>query len=330
MQCGPFLLNRTIVVWTVIGWFIGVLTVLGEQPDEKTDRSLELTAGSTSIQEISRLIETNQLEAAREQLRQEIRERGPGYQTYFLEARILFGERRFEGSLKALEQSFALDKRDPKVYLLAGMNWVVLDRLDLARPFFEQAVKLAPGDETMHYHLGRYYYTAQHFSLAEREFREVVRLNPASVKGYDNLGLAREAQTKDAEAVACYRKAIELAEQQGLRTEWPYLNLGKLLLAKDLHEESLALSRQAAEMNPSSAEAFYVQAKALQKLGKETETLQALQRSIQNDPKFSESHYLLGRLYLRQGRKAEGEKEMEVFQSLKQQERKKSGGMSVR
>ena len=47
----------------------------------------------------------------------------------------------------------------------------------------------------MHYHLGRYYKTAQHCSLAEREFREVVRLNPASVKGYVNLGLAREAQT---------------------------------------------------------------------------------------------------------------------------------------
>jgi tetratricopeptide (TPR) repeat protein len=330
MQVQRILPNRTPLLCITICWVTGYVLAQSEQPGGNADRSLELTAASTSIQRISRLIDTNQLEAAREHLKQEIRERGSGYQTHFLEARILFSEKRFEGSLQSLEKSFALHKRDPKVYLLAGMNWVVLDRLDLARPFFEEAVKLAPGDETMHYHLGRYYYTAQHFSLAEGEFLEVVRLNPASVKGYDNLGLALEAETKNDEAVACYRKAIELAERQGLRTEWPYLNLGKLLLAKNLPEESLALSRQAAERNPSSAEVFYVQAKALQKMGKEAEALQALQRSVRNDPKFSEAHYLLGRLYLKQGRKAQGEEEMKIFQSLKQEERKKSAGMGTR
>jgi tetratricopeptide (TPR) repeat protein len=83
-------------------------------------------------------------------------------------------------------------------------------------------------------------------------------------------------------------------------------------------------------MNPRSAEAFYVQAKALQKLGKEADALSALRRSIENDPKFSESHYLLGRIYLKQGRKSDGQKELEIFQSLKEQERKKPGGMSTK
>lgn len=298
------------------------------QPDHRTDRSLELTAASAPIQAIAQLIGANQLHAARQKLHQEVARAGASSQTHYLEARILFAEKRFEDSLKALERSLALERREPKAYLLAGMNWVVLDRLDLARPFFEEAARLAPQDEAARYHLGRYYYTAQFFALAEREFRAVVHLNPDLVKGYDNLGLALEAESKDEEAVAAYRRAIELAEQQKLQTEWPYLNLAKFLLAKGRSAESLELARRAGEMNPQSAEVLYVQGKALQKLGREDEALRVLERSVAMDAKFSESHYLLGRIYLKQGRKSEGQSAMETFQALKEQERKKSAGMS--
>ena len=134
----------------------------------------------------------------------------------FLQARILFAENRHQESLKQLERSFALHRQDARVYLLAGMNWVILERLDLARPFFEEAVRLAPGDGMMQYHLGRYYYSAQRFAQAEQAFRAAVKLNPDSVKGYDNLALALEAQRKTDEAEASYRKAIELAGLQKL------------------------------------------------------------------------------------------------------------------
>jgi tetratricopeptide (TPR) repeat protein len=300
---------------------------LSTPSSEREDRSLELIGDSPSLQLVARLIDEGRFDAARQRLLAEVNEQGSNYQTHFLEARILFGERRFQDSLNALQKSFSNEKRDPRVYLLAGMNWVLLDRLDLARPFFEQAVKLAPANDMMHYHLGRYYYTAQHFAMAEREFREVVRLQPEAVKGYDNLALALEAQSKDEEAIECYRKAIDLAEQQHLKTEWPYLNLAKFLLAKGHADESLSLARKAGEKNPRSAEVYYVQGKALQRIGKDDEAVQALLRSIEIDPKFSESHYLLGRIYLKQGRKAEGQNEMETFQLLKQGERNKPSGM---
>jgi tetratricopeptide (TPR) repeat protein len=148
------------------------------------------------------------------------------------------------------------------------------------------------------------------------------------VKGYDNLALALEAQTKTEEAEACYRKAIELAELQKLKTEWPWLNLAKLLIEKGQHEESLALLASAQRMNPRSAEVFYVHGKVLQKLGREAEAEAALQRSVKNDAKFPDSHYLLGRIYLKQGRKTESQREMEIFQGLKQSSRMTGGGMA--
>jgi tetratricopeptide (TPR) repeat protein len=304
-----------------------VMLSLVSQAEPQPGLSPASIASPRPLQMIARLIDEGKLAAARKQLQKEVKARGENYQSLFLEARILFGEKRFEESLKQLERSFALHRQDARVYLLAGLNWVILERLDLARPFFEEAVRLAPGDGMMHYHLGRYYYSAQRFAQAEQAFRAGLKLNPDSVKGYDNLALALEAQTKTDEAEASYRKAIELAGTQKLATEWPWLNLAKLLIEKGRHEESLALLESAQRMNPQSAEVFYVRGKVLQKLGREAEAEAALQRSVQNDAKFPDSHYLLGRIYLKQGRKSESQREMEIFQELKQSSRTKGGAM---
>jgi len=279
------------------------------------------------LQAIARLIDEGNLAAARQQLQKEVTRHGESYETFFLQARILFAEKRHQESLNRLEQSFALHREDARVYLLAGMNWVILERLDLARPFFEEAARLAPGDGLMQYHLGRFYYSAQRFGQAEQAYRAALKLNPDSVKAYDNLALALEAQRKTEEAEVCYRKAIELAGLQKLTTEWPWLNLAKLLIERDRHEESLALLESAQRMNPQSAEVFYVRGKVLQKLGREAEAEAALQRSVQNDAKFPDSHYLLGRIYLKQGRKLESQREMEIFQGLKESSRPKGGAM---
>lgn len=305
--------------------FIVILCLAAAQTESPL--AVEGPGNQVTLQTIGQQIDEGKLALAREQLEAEVRARGETYQTLYLQARILFAEKRYQESLKQLERSFALHRQDARVYLLAGMNWVILERLDLARPFFEEAVRLAPDDAMMHYHLGRYYYSAQRFSQAEQAFRAALRLNPDSVKAYDNLALALEAQTKTEEAEVSYRKAIELAEIQKLTTEWPWLNLAKLLIEKGRHEESLKLVESAQRMNPRSAEVFYVHGKALQKLGREAEAEAALKHSIQNDAQFPDSHYLLGRIYLKQGRKAESQREMEVFQGLKQSSRMAGGGM---
>jgi len=304
-----------------------VVLFLALQAESLPGLGAEKAVNPLPLQAIGQLIDQGKLAVARQQLQEEVRTRGENYQSLFLQARILFAEKRYQESLKQLERSFALHRKDARVYLLAGLNWVILERLDLARPFFEEAARLAPADGMMHYHLGRYYYSAQRFAQAEQAFRTALKLNPDSVKAVDNLALALEAQRKTEEAEASYRKAIELAEAQKLQTEWPWLNLAKLLVEKGRQEESLAVLDSAQRMNPQSAEVFYVRGKVLQKLGREGEAEAALQRSVQNDAKFPDSHYLLGRIYLKQGRKTESQREMEIFQGLKQSSRPKGDTM---
>jgi len=289
---------------------------------QNSDRPLEVLPLNGTAQGLEMLIESGRLQEAQEQLKKEIIAHGETHRTFYLEALILFKEKRFTESLKKLERSFALEKRDPEVHKLAGLNWVVLNRLDHAEPFLQAAVQLAPSDSMAHYYLGRLYYTAQHFSQAESQFRETTRLNPTFVKGHDNLGLALEALGDEEAAIQSYRRAIELNELQKLNNEWPYLNLGKCLLALNRDQESLTCVEKATQINPKSAEAFYVLGKLLNKLGRNAEALEALAHSTRNDPNYAEPHYLLTRIYLQQGRKDEAQRESLLFQRLKNSEKK--------
>ena len=281
-------------------------------------------------QTIEHLIDSGELREASEKLRENVARSGETYESYYLEALILFKENQFLESLKKLERSIRLEKRDPMVNRLAGLNCVVLQRYDAARSFLEASAELAPNDPMAHYYLGRLYYTIQRFPQAVTEFEQVVKLNPSFAKGHDNLGLALEAVGSEEAAIGAYRKAIELDEQQNSQSEWPYINLGKFLVTKNRFQESLKLLEKAVQINPKSAEACYVLGKVLDKLGRDEEAIKALKNSTSNDPAYDEPHYLLGRIYRKLGDEPEAQKEIQIFQQLKVNKQKKEGSETVR
>jgi tetratricopeptide (TPR) repeat protein len=273
--------------------------------------------------EVSRLIDANKLGEASSRIRELVQLGGENYKTLYYEALILFKENRYSESLKTLERAFATQKYDPDLYFLAGMNWVALNQLRLARPFYLAACQLAPEDALMHYHMGRLYYTDQQFAAAEKSFRRTLEIDPTFVKGHDNLGLALEALGKEEEAIESYRKAISLTEQQGLNYEWPYVNLGRFLFKKNRFDESLDLARRATVVNEHSSESFYLLAENLNKGGKLPEAKEALKVAIKNNPEYSKPHYLLGQILRRQGLQEEARKELQVFQELNEREKGK-------
>ncbi len=267
---------------------------------------------------LEKLIEAGRLTQAREALAKLHAAQEQTPTTRYLEAKLLFRERRFVDSLRQLEPLISKSSGLVQVEAnkLAGLNYAQLNRLDLAEPFLKAATELAPGDALAHFHLGMLFYTTSRFAAAENEFRQTVTLQPAFAKAYDGLGLALEELGRDEDALRAWRKAVELLESQKLRDGSPSLNLGKFLLTKNRWAESLPLLQKAAQLSPNSAEAWFLWGKALFKSDQAASAVKALTQAVQLASDYAEAHYLLSRIYLYQGRAEEAQKELRIFQEL--------------
>lgn len=311
-----------------------VLPCLGRElqiPEQQIDN---LPSG-TPITIIEKLIDSGRLEEAQNRLKILMSSQGETSTTLYLEARILFKEQRFNESIDKLQRALSTGKPDWKAterskrdarsdepieseaYKLIGLNYVLLNRLDLAEPFLKASVEQSPNDHVARFHLGLLYYSTSRFSVAESEFRRVVKLRPTFAKGHDMLGLTLEEIGNEEAATQSYRRAIELNRGQKFQDSSPYLNLGRFLLTKNRFEESLPLLQKAVHLHPKSAEGAFLLGKALNKLGKEAEAVKALGQSIQIDPTYAEPHYLLSRIYLSQGREADARQELQTFEQIR-------------
>lgn len=113
-----------------------------------------------------------------------------------------------------------------------------------------------------------------------------------------HLGLAYSLLEKDAEAIASYRKCLEL--KPGLYEA--ELNLGVVLLRQNQNAEALALLKTAAEKKPQEFRPRYYCAEALRESGKFAEAETEYRAAVVLDPKSAGAHLGLGRVLSRLNR----------------------------
>jgi tetratricopeptide (TPR) repeat protein len=104
-----------------------------------------------------------------------------------------------------------------------------------------------------------------------------------AAKAHNDLGAALASAGKDAEAVAEYRKAIDLAPTRYDAR----MNLGALLSRLDRNEEAIAEFEAASKIQPKSVEPLVYAALTYQLMNRWPEALAAAQRAYEADPKAS-------------------------------------------
>jgi len=90
-----------------------------------------------------------------------------------------------------------------------GKALMVLGRREEALPHFRRAVQIDPDQEEGHYHIGVLLMDSD-LASAEKAFVETVRVNPENFKARNNLGLVLMSLSRDTEAEAQFRAALEL------------------------------------------------------------------------------------------------------------------------
>ncbi len=235
-------------------------------------------------------------------------------------ANSFFVARQFEKARVTAVSLLDTDPNNASALKIKGNSEYFLGDFEKSISTFVTLLDRHPDDEEGAYMLGRIYYQEDRYDQAIGQFQRLIGQNPTAYKAWDNLGLCWEAKGDTGKATAHFLKAIQLVETSHPEYDWAYANLADLLIKTGDWEHAFAAASKATQRNSTSARNFYLGAKALDKLDKTELCLNWLQRAVALNPNYSESQYLLVRVYTKLGRKNEAEEARKKFLEIKARE----------
>jgi tetratricopeptide (TPR) repeat protein len=190
---------------------------------------------------------------------------------------------------------------------------------DLADDTLNKLAILAPGSARMQQVIAERLINAGDLKGAIEHYRKALEIDPRLPGVRYELGEAilESAQTDlavQADAEKEFEEAIK-REGDSARIE---CQLAKIAFLHSDMEQALAHYNRAYALNPGEVEAQMGLAKLLTVADKPQEALKYLRMAVQSDPLNSEAHYRLAGLCRKLGLTDEAEKELRLFQEIKQ------------
>src|SRR5262249_8179185 len=137
---------------------------------------------------------------------------------------------------------------------------------------------------------------------AVRYFTAAIAARPGSVNAHQFLGVVLRNHGKIDEAIACYRRALEL-DPEGREARWTANFLGSTLCNhKHDYEGAIAAFRRGLTYEPNSGLLHGNLGVALSKQGKRDEAIACFRKSIQLDPGDVSPYTHLARALMDQGK----------------------------
>ncbi len=180
----------------------------------------------------------------------------------------------------------ALEEANPKssdLHMLLGSSYADQHEYDSALIEYRKALAIEPGREQTHYLLGLSLIQSAHPTEAVDEFRTSLKLNPSDV-------------------AAKYHLAFALIQSQQ-------------------KEEAETLLHEVIRQDPSRADAYYELGKLQLEKGDAKGAVASLETGIKVSPDADYIHYQLAMAYRREARSEDAEREIKLYQTLKNRQR---------
>jgi tetratricopeptide (TPR) repeat protein len=256
------------------------------------------------LKEVERDIAANKFQETESRLQLYLKEHPDSPKAHYDLGYVQFRTHNVGSSIKELSKSLELNPANAEAHKVLALDCGIIGRYDLAEVELQEAARLRPESGEIHYFLARTYYTRGVYPLAKSEFLTAIRLEPSSVKAYSNLGITMEALGDNAEALKNYSKAIQLEEEQGVGSEWPYIYLSAFYNRQKNATEALTYAHKAIEVNSRSDTAYFEMAKAYRTQKELQKSADAARSAIAINPQ-ADYYYVLGLVLREQGNQKE-------------------------
>jgi tetratricopeptide (TPR) repeat protein len=222
-----------------------------------------------------------------------------------------------EEALVGFRRFLELDPKNSQVRYATAE--ILIDRGELAEAESQlrEALKIEPKLAAARNALGVLAIKRGDLDLAEREIREALAQKPDVRLAHFNLALLADERGRAQDAVAEYRREINLHPNSSYKA---WFNLGKLLGQMGDRPGQADAYRHAIEVNPNFGEGHLYLAKLYLDMGQNfDEALRLARRGIDLVPDSEYAplgYYVIADIYSRQGRGAEAEKEVSRGRAL--------------
>jgi lipoprotein NlpI len=177
-----------------------------------------------------------------------------------------------------------------------------------------------------HRNLGGAYFEEDKLAEAIQEFTECIKINPNFAQDHINLGMAYLDYSKYPEAIQ------ELETAQKLAPGYPhiYYNLAIVYKRQGKFEEAAREFQKVIELDANDAATRYNLGICYSRLQETAKAEAEFRRVVELEPEHSGAHYHLWRIALREGKTEEADKELKIFQYLRQSTEKEGTSSSAR
>lgn len=114
-----------------------------------------------------------------------------------------------KGAIRALEEALRLTPEDEDLHYNLGIAYGKSGDFTNAEPHYREALRLLPDYPEVHNNLGNLLLRAGRLGEAEEHFIEAITLMPELASAHNNLGIVHQKQNRVTEAIACFRKAVQ-------------------------------------------------------------------------------------------------------------------------
>ena len=219
----------------------------------------------------------------------------------YLLAYALLREDKPADSLQEYTSAAALRKPTAADLRSVALDYVLLKDLGDAERWLTRSLEEDPKDAESWYAMGRLHYTQGRYGDALTCFKKTLALNPRSVKGENNLGLAYEALNRNDDAVQAYRTAIAWQKDEPAPSEQPLLNLAILLLHRNQMQEAQDLLEQAARIAPREPRIHENLGQVYLRTRRDADAVAEFGAAVKLAPGNPRYHFLLGQACRRNG-----------------------------
>jgi tetratricopeptide (TPR) repeat protein len=243
---------------------------------------------------------------------------------HYILGNIYYTKEDYVAARPELELVFA-KAPDFEIARALGLTYLNLKLPELARLHFEK-MTISAGNENADLHIlfAKFYERTNYPADAERELTRALAVDPNKPKINFYLGYLL-LQNGGSERLAEAGAAFEMELKQNPKDFYSLFFSGVVASSQNNHQKAIPFLQRALEINPKSGEAYLFLGQSQIEIDDLANADKNLRRAIELESKGGKNtqarrtHFMLGRLLLRTGKKEEAQKELKIAGQLQQE-----------